>query len=223
MAIYPNGYFTWTDRIDLVNIDFAADINSVAHDLIAAETVLGANPQIEKSPVVGSNVTYSNLDARVSDVNAGNQRPVCSLSSSLINVQVGASVYGTYNKLIDTSGMFNGQDITVKASGWYSVYAATQANPNGYLGVGWSMIMLYVNNLYVGNDNWRWDFPNRQLWPIGLLGNAGHLHLTWEGACHAGDRIRVIYVNGTFDNPAPFISNVLKASFQRKLTNFVTG
>ena len=46
-AVYPNGYFTWTDRIDEVDIDYAEDINAVADDLSAVENTLGLLPQVQ--------------------------------------------------------------------------------------------------------------------------------------------------------------------------------
>lgn len=222
MATYPNGYFSWANRVDLVDIDYAEDINAVANDLVATEATIGLNPQTEKAPIVGSAKTYASVDARISDVNAGNPLPVVSLTSPLVHVRSNAATYATYNKAIDTNGMFNGRDITIKASGWYSVYVGGQFIPNPWSN-GFATMMLFVNNLFASSSTFRWDFPNRGLWPEPYLDLAGHTHIAWEGACHTGDRLSVLYINGTFCDPTPVTSNVLKASFRRKLTNFVTG
>ena len=71
-AIFPGGTFSWTNRIDDESVVFSNDVNSLAAEIIATETTLGVNPQIEKHPIIGTSpINYASVDARISDTLAG--------------------------------------------------------------------------------------------------------------------------------------------------------
>src|SRR5579862_3663844 len=121
VPVFPNAIFTWQDRVDQVNIDFANDINSVASDLISVESTLGANPQVESNPPSGGTpLTYSSVSSRISDAMQNAQLPVCILRADpfvVNNTSVGQLT--NFNSVYDPYSMFNGTDMSIIANGWY--------------------------------------------------------------------------------------------------------
>lgn len=202
--IYPNGIFSWTDRVDQVNVDFANDINSVASDLISIETVLGTNPQVEPHPPNGSlPVTYANVSSRITDAMQNNQLPVTILRASPFTVNNSSAGQLTpFNAIYDPFSMYNGTDMTIKQDGWY-VFTVHQTW--SWWNDGFSHTFLTTNGNTVEEDVIDWEFAGNgndksdQSTPrwqrFGLRSRIAHL--VWQGRCSAGERISVLAENGT--------------------------
>jgi hypothetical protein len=226
-AIFPKATFSWgTDRVDNQDIVFANDPNSLAAEVGAIETTVGAMPQVEKSPFVGNPVTYGSVDARISDVAAGNLNPYCSISVSnffVFNNQGPGSRWGhfnTFSKVFDPFGYYNGTDITIQASGLYIITGAQQWNwhDSGYL-----FHSLYLAGLWSAGHRWDWSafagsgpgaFENDR------FANTGW---TWMGALAAGTRVQVVSENGTSFNSYPVGSSYVKLYCLRKLPQSALG
>jgi hypothetical protein len=229
-ALYPNGLFSWTDKIDEVNIVFAIDPNSIAAETIAIENTLGANPQIEPSPPIAGAITYPTVSNRITDAMNNAQMPVVSLASSSTTCSnTNGGIFNQYKKVYDPFSAFNGVDITVPADGWWVV---TTTQTWDWWDVGYSHHSLCLNGL--GNilcDHLiNWEFPGNDVFN-GIRGRWQRFGLrpvtsytTWQGLCHKGDRFSGVSENGT-TNAAQNISNLtLKATMTRGVAgNFTSG
>ncbi len=217
--VFPKSVEPWTDRIDQVNVIWANDVNQLAAEIISIENTLGVMPHQEKAPYTGSAITYNSVDARISDVLAGNQMPYCSVSVSsdfVWNNQLSGTNWGhfnTYQKVYDPFGYYNGSDITVQASGLYLITGSQSWSwhDSGYL---WHS--LYIDDIWMCGHRWDWDFA-----PFGPAfyeaDRFANTAFTWMGAIPAGKRIRVVSENGTSFNPYPISNSWLRLYCLRKL------
>lgn len=227
VPIYPSAVFTWVDRVDQVNIDFANDVNSVASDLISTEITLGINPQIEKNPPNGkTSVSYSSVDARISDAMTNNQLPVVRLKG--VEQNVPANLSGVLNKYVasfDPYGLYNGSDITININGWWYI---TNIQRWDWWGDGFVHQTLTLNGqgnvltediidwAFSGNvleTNIPDDVPRWQL--FGLRPRVSTV--AWQGILQKGDRISVYSENGTSHSSFGLDDFVLSASCLRIL------
>lgn len=226
-AVYPNTNFTWRDRIDNVDPVFANDVNSIVDEVIAIEQTAGTNPQQEKQPIIGTTpVNYASIDARISATLQGTLKPVVELSCNNLPCKSGELIFNSYRARFDPFRMYNGNDVVVPADGWW-IISATQEweQPFGFE-TGFSTCGLFLNGAFLHHHVWRWDFPNRGLWPFGFpIGTIGTNTLTWQGLLHKGDRFQIGSNNGTFFEPHHILTGDLKACWIRSAdsTSFITG
>lgn len=226
-AVYPNTNFTWRDRIDNVDPVFANDVNSIVDEVIAIEQTAGTNPQQEKQPIIGTTpVNYASIDARISATLQGTLKPVVELSCNNLPCKSGELIFNSYRARFDPFRMYNGNDVVVPADGWW-IISATQEweQPFGFE-TGFSTCGLFLNGAFLHHHVWRWDFPNRGLWPFGFpIGTIGTNTLTWQGLLHRGDRFQIGSNNGTFFEPHHILTGDLKACWIRSAdsTSFITG
>lgn len=245
--VYPSGIFPWTDRVDNQSVDFANDINSAVAEIESVETTIGTNPQTETGVPAGLPVNYSTVSARITDAMTNAQLPYASLTLTtfaLLNSTSGTLM--PYKVGIDPYGCFNGSDITIPSTGWWSISASQQWS---WWGDGYSHIMLTLN----GSSNILdeklidWEFSGNQ--PPVIYSPAGEVisgnpaivvtprwwifgkrpMKTWvrfDGPLHKGDRISVYSENGT-SNPSHVLTNLnLKAIMMRTIpssVSFVSG
>lgn len=242
MAVYPRGFFSWLNRVDNQDVDYAEDPNSLAAEIIAVETTLGVNPQVEARPPLGNAQAYDTMSDRVSANMLGLSRPVCSLVGANQSVPSGASLYNTFGVDYDPFSMFNGQDITIPVNAWWIITASNNwSNPQ--VGTGFSLLSLMLNGVPVNISAWRWDFPNSNLLPHIFSGSpfisvnpggpsaptstgadSGYNTVTWQGLAHAGDRFQARSSNGTTINPHVINSYTLKACYLRSISGtFASG
>lgn len=225
--VYPNTTFTWQDRTDNVNPVFANDPNSLVAEVIAVEHTLGTNPQQEKQPIIGGvPINYASVDARISDTLAGSQKPVVELTCQNLPCKSGQLIFNSYRARFDPFRMYNGNDVVVPASGWWIISATQQWEQPFGIETGSSGCGLYLNGEFLYHHIWRWDFPNRGLWPFGFpFGVFGSNTMTWQGLLHQGDRFQIGSHNGTFFEPHHILTGDLKACWIRSAapTAFVTG
>lgn len=224
VPIYPNAIFSWIDRVDQVNIDFAGDINSVASDLIAVESTLGANPQVESNPPAGGQpVGYPNVSARISDAASAALMPVCILrSGSFIVDNLSSGALTPFNLIYDPYGMFNGTDITITANGWFLF---TVHQTWAWWDDGYSHTYLQTNGNTVEEDLINWEFagngkdPSDQSIPRWQkFGKRTRIaHLTWQGRCSPGERISVLAENGTSNTAMQVTYTALHVAMLKKL------
>lgn len=223
MSIFPKGLFSWTNKIDQQNIDYANDPNSLAAEVISIETTMGVQPQVEKNTPAGGTATYATVDARITDTLAGTFRPVCELVGYGQNVATGQSVYNTFIDQFDPYNCFNGRDITIPCNGWWLVTGNNIWN-DPFLDVGFSYMEMQINANPVKAHCWRWDRPNFSLWPIQSGAAAsGFNEVVWQGLLHKNDRVSIFSTNGTYRNPHVIANYDLKASFVRSVSGSFTS
>lgn len=248
-SIFPGGIANWTDRIDQVNRVFAVDTNTLASEMISIEKTLGINPQIEKKPPVGTTVTYTSTDARISDAMRNAQMPVVLLTRDHLDMNnVSGAVLNTYNASYDPAKSYNGTDITIPANGWWIVTSEQTWN---WWNDGFSHHALTFNGLnnIVDEDLIDWEFSgNIKLTTPNQITNQGEQNfpggfnpggpprwlqygkrsrttkVAWQGLCHKGDRFSVFSENGTSHASHRAFALELKASMIRSVSgNFVSG
>jgi hypothetical protein len=227
--VYPNGIFTWTDRVNNVSVDFANDINSTVSDLISVEKTLGTNPQNETGLPSGlsGKVAYSTVSARISDAMTNNQLPygsVVSTTNTVANNNGGQ--LNNYIQEWDPGNLWNGTDITIPCDGWYSV-VSTQKWP--WWSEGYSYHAFYVNGTsnLLGDDLIDWGFsgnatitptfgPNLPRWQ--QFGKRSRVtHIPWQGRLHKGDRISTTSENGTTNSVVSLIYITLRIHMVRTI------
>lgn len=207
-AVYPNGILPWTPRVDNQDTVWAKDPNQLAAEIMSIEGTLGTNPHVESSTPTGASVSYSNVSGRIHDVQMGNQNPSVTLATSTFyvpytgNVNTIADVPGYLNSYAlfggDGFGFFNGTDITLPASGWYTVFASQR--------VWWAasgtaqMTLWFQDGAQVSQDVWHWNFPTNNAGGAWGTHNK-HMRVFWQGWLPAGMRISVYTWNGTSNNP----------------------
>jgi hypothetical protein len=213
---YPGSIFPWTDRIDNVNIDFAADINSAVAEVESIEKTLGAGPQVELNPPTGIPVVYSTVAARISDAMNNNLLPFSSLwnVSATIPNNTGGTLL-SYKQRLDPYGMYNGTDLTLTTSGWWELYAAHAWN---WESSGYDLMQITVNGSAAGLDSqlFDWTFSGNiktgtsdpRYWQFGKRNR--RTSVAWGGILHKGDRVSVYAENGTPD--AAQVINVMELS-----------
>ena len=224
---YPNSVYVWgADRLNEVDVDWAADVNGPAAEIISLEKTLGVNPQIEKAPILGTQITYPNVDARISATLDGTGIPVVSLSNSeqycpnTLNLTSATNygVWNTYNSNYDPFNMYNGSVVTIPATGWWRIIIGQYWDwwSTGYHRCAW-----YRGNQWWRHDMHHWDFAGNQRggwWytddDIGEQRYA-HTSINWEGVLLAGDNLRVLSENGCPHTPHRTWNMEFKASFVR--------
>ena len=225
-AVFPKSVLSWTDRIDQVDVVWANDVNSLASEIISIEDTLGAMPQVEKSPFLGTAVTYADVDARISDTMAGTLHPYAELNSSNFYChntdRWGASGYGhlnSYNKVYDSGGLYNGSDITVPCSGLWLI---TGQQTWEWHTSGYCFHHLYCGGTWRCGHRWDWDFasngpgyyePDRQLTTA----------FTFLGPLTAGTRVQSVSENGTSRNPYQVFNSYLRIYCLRTLPASALG
>lgn len=221
MANYPKGIDSWTNRVDEVDIVWAADPNSLAAEILAIENAVGMMPHVESKPPAGNPVQYSSLSARVTDTLLGNQLPYVDLSTSSFNVSFSSNYlpnyYGSYINYkvnYDPWGYFNGSDVTVKAPGLYLINSYTTW---GYYNTGYLMTHLLVNGVESEDDRWDWDFPKSGPDDASYAGRWAVTKFTHMVPLQAGTRLRIIAENGTPKNPYPVINSYLRVFYLRSI------
>jgi hypothetical protein len=240
--VFPNGTFTWTDRIDGLNVDFANDINSVAAELISVETTFGNNPQIEGNPPVGHPITYPSVSARISDAMNSRKMPVGELSytqSVVANNNNGQ--LNNYKATYDPYNLFNGTDLTIQADGWW--YISASQSWQGWTD-GYSHMSLCLNGTsnVVDEQILNWEFPGNAViagvpgrWlavanatgpsPVTTTPNQRSIitSVSFQGLARVGDRFSVVSENGT-SNAAHVVNNLkLKGSMQVAISSSFTS
>lgn len=216
--IFPKSTFGWSDRVDQISNVLANDPNSLAAEVVSIENTLGAQVQVEAGPYIGNAVTYSNVNARITDTLQGNQKPYVSLANtagfSVYNGQGEGTKYGqynTYNALYDPFKQYNGSDITLGCTGLWDIYTVQTWV---WYSQGWLGHAIVVSNDVVDGDIWRWDFPNSG---IGSYSNNRYVQtrVRWSGLLPKGTRVRVVSENETSNNPYPVVNSYLRAFCDR--------
>jgi hypothetical protein len=229
VASYPNALFTWgADRQNEIDVDWAADANGPAAEILAIENTLGLNPQIEKQPIVGPNpIVYPSVDDRISATLDGTGIPVCSLGNSELMVPntlncSAATNYGVWNSYdnvaYDPFGMYNGTVVTIPASGWWRI---TIGQYWDWWSTGYHRCLWYVGDQWWRHDIWHWDFAGNQVggwWftndDVGQQ-RYSHTSITWEGVLTQGTIMRVASENGCPHTPHRTWNQEFKAAFVR--------
>lgn len=214
-SVYPSGVIQWTPRINCVDIVWANDPNSLANELVAIESTVGVNPQIESNPPYGvgavaplgvpGTVAYNTLSARVSDAMNNNLLPFTYLTGNDFYIPgSGGQAFNAYTVTLDPYGMYNGHDITVPCDGFWGLYHTQRFNQLGDNFIGLNMNFLYINGNWVHAQLWDWnnflgeasglDIPH----PSNVMGSNGIVNFSWMGLLHAGDRLQMLTANYTF-------------------------
>lgn len=217
--IWPKAIASWTDRINNTDIVWASDPNQLAAEILSLETTVGTMPQTEPSPPVGQPVTYKTMSARVTDSMLGNQRPYCSLAVSAVNVGYGSgpgeSTYVSYRKLYDPYGYFNGSDVTIRATGLYTVDAYQSWT---WYNAGYLSMYLIINGTICRNSLWSWKWFNSGTAKGSYTDDRFAVtNLSWIGGLKKGDRVRIGLENGTPRNPYRTFNGSLKVFYERQL------
>lgn len=223
--VYPKGIAAWSDKQNEIDVVFAADPNELAAEVLAVETTLGVEPQIEKSPLTGNPIAYATVDARISDQLAHRQIPVVSLNSGeqfFENFQGVGTFYGefnTYDKVFDPFDMYNGADVTIPITGWWIV---TVGQFWDWFSTGYHALHMFINDVWFRSCiPWHWDFAGNQpgsWWWGGLESNPlrpAHTTITHQGILQAGDRIRINSENGCPHSPHRAFNMDFQACFVR--------
>ena len=216
--VYPSGIFPWTDKVDNSDIDFAANVNSLASEVESIETTLGTNAQNEPLPPVGNPVNYSTVSARISDAMSNAQLPYAVLQSGSMTVgNNDAGELVRFTASLDPYKMYNGNDITIPVNGWWFVSSSVLWN---WWTTGYSHHFMTLN----GSTNildetvLNWEFPGNiqplsytadgfPISPPPVISTPPRWQLfgrrplktstLFHGPLHAGDRISVWLENGT--------------------------
>jgi hypothetical protein len=221
VAVYPKGIVAWADRVDLVNIVYANDPNTLAAEIGGIEKTLGVMPHVESAPIYGSPLTYSNVAARIHDVQVGTQEPICTLQNSSFSVPNSAptGTFNAYNILDDPFKWYNGTDITIQSDGWYSLSANQTVS---WWSSGYMHLVLYVGGTWVADDHWTWDFPENAA--NGRWKGRDHvMSVGWQGIVHAGQRIQVKTENGTGKDHITCYGAYLRAKYDRQVSHTQRG
>lgn len=227
--VFPSAIFTWTDRVDGVSLDMAADINTVASDLISVETTLGVNPQIEPTPPTGIPITYASVSTRVSDAMTNTRLPVCYLfSASQNNNNVSSGILNTYQVNYDPYNMFNGTDLTIPSNGWWSITSEQTWNwwnsgySRQYLALNGSSNVLcedFIDWTFSGNVGIAPFVPRWQIYGK----RPRTTHVNFQGLLHQGDRISIYSENGTSSATLGLVNLKLKASMLKVVSGTFTS
>jgi hypothetical protein len=217
MASFPKAIQSWTNRINGVDIVFAADPNSLAAEIIAIETALGTVPNIEPKPPVGNPVTYANVSARVTDTLLGNKLPFVSLSTQAFNLAFQSSTLDhgqrvAFKTVSDEFGYYNGTDVTIRANG---IYIVNNYVTWSYFTSGYVASYITINNVDQRGDMWKWNFPSSGPSDGSYVGRFGTTSSTWLGQLNVGDRLQTVVENGTPLNPYPVVNAQMTLQYLR--------
>lgn len=223
-ALYPKGVFNWgNDRIDGVDVDWADDQNSLAAEVVALENSVGEMPMVGAT-IIGPDITYQSMSARLTADEEGLNIPVISLGQDELfvdNFQGAGSYYGqwnTYNdQVYDPYGMYNGVDVTIPVLGWWRVIIGQYWD---WWSTGYHRMSFFVDEVFWRHDVWHWDFAGNYpggWWMLDDIQRPTHTSIAWEGVLNAGQRIRVLSENGCPHTPHRAYGADFKASFVRKV------
>lgn len=220
-SIYPDGVVSWVPRINNVDIIWANDPNSLADELIAIESIVGVNPQIETGVSSGSPITYATVSDRIAALARGVNLPYVTLENvTRTPIRHGDRYFHTYGPAsynADPFNMYNGADITVPADGIWVMFSKTHWDSEGRDIDGFCQHHMYLNDEWIDFDTWRWDFPNSYYWPRDIIGNLGINKLTYLGPLHKGDRFQLMSINGCSFSPLSVAYSTLRAQMIREM------
>jgi hypothetical protein len=224
-ASFPQSIASWTDRIN-GEIIWAADPNSLAAEIIAIETAIGVNPQIEYSPPFGPPVTYASESAKISAWGLGLNNPYISLELDTFNVQWQQSSepngvdfqiqHPPFRVKYDTHGYFDGTCMTVRATGLYLI---TQHQQWEYRPRGWCRSCCWVNGNRRRQDIFHYDsFPQgSDYYGQTYNGEYGETETAHFEHLVAGDTVRLTLGNATDVQQLQCVSSTFEAYFLRNL------
>ena len=226
-SVYPNGVFPWVDKVDNQDIDFAANINSLAAEIESVETTVGTTPQIESSPPTGLPVSYSTVSSRISDAMNNAQLPYSTLLNSSMSVgNISSGVKVPFLASLDPYSCFNGNDLTIPAEGWWIITSTAQWSwwSNGY---SHQSLTLNGSSNILDEFVLNWEFPGN-IQPLGYTVDGTYVptviatvpprwqkygnrpiktKVLFNGPLHSGDVISVYLENGT-SNSFQTVTNV---------------
>lgn len=206
---YPKGRFEWTDKVDEVSNVMAADVNSLAAEIISLEYILGEMIHWEEDAFLLASeiIFYDTLDARISDAMACNRHPYCELSLVPFGCPNGDVFnfnrpprFNSFVPIFDEFGFFNGSDCTIGLGGLYRIdgWQFWPFNDNGYVAHH-----LYIDGVWQHHDRFDWNFPNdgpAQWDRTGLATRPGMTFFSWTGNLNPGQRVQCYSENGTSVN-----------------------
>lgn len=223
-AAYPASVLNWTNRINSQTV-FAADPNALAAEIEAIETIVGVNPQIESSALVGSSKVFSSLSARVSDAMLQRGHPFIQLqrttpwavTHSNSTTHVTQNPYGTAPYVQNGYGTQSLQSgvVIIQDAGLWMIDAEQRWD---YAASGWVMQELYSGGTVLRRNVFSYSqFPSSGSNTYGerFLGLNGHTQTTFLGRLSAGTRISVASGNYTSSNPLNVNSMTLALYFIR--------
>jgi hypothetical protein len=230
-AVYPNGVLQWTPRTDQVNVVYANDPNTLAVEIGAVDSVVGTTPQIESNPPAGNPVAYATVSSRITAAMNGANLPFVSvLNTPGFFIGSGKQAFNSYTQQeVDPYNCWNGQDLTVPCSGWWSIRADQKWNQHGNSFHGLNILFLYLNGSWIDATQWDWTAwlataAAQHALPSNDLGANGWTQLRWEGLLHKNDRVQLLSANATFCPGIQITNMTLKAFCHRTITaNFVSG
>lgn len=219
VPIYPKALSSWTDRINNVDIVWAADPNTLAAEIISIEQTLGTMPHVEPNMPVGKPAVYPSVGSRISAVQLGANLPYCELVR--VNFKVGYGAYfngvaNVYQPLVDDFGFFNGSDMSMPTNGVYviDVFQVYAPWTSGFLNVH-----LTINNQLARTGTWSWDAVPT-FGPRSWANRTASAGLTWMGPLQKGDRVRVVTENGTGWAPYVVQYSSFRAQYIRSLSSY---
>ena len=212
IPVYPKALSSWTNRIDEVDVIWAADPNTLAAEIISIEQTLGLMPQVEPSPPVGNPVTYESVSARITDSGSGNLHPYVHVTNKSFKIgrtgPFSGAFLNPFEAVSDDYKFFNGTDITIKASGIYIADHSQQFEPQND---GWVATLFVVNNNYLRIV--KYDFV-----PVPRnITNYVSTEMHWMGDLIVGDRVRIATINATSKDPMTVTNSNLRIFYQRGL------
>lgn len=245
--VYPNGIFPWTDKVDNSDIDFAANINSIAAEVESVELTVGTTPNVEPSPPTGLPLTYGSVSNRITDAMSNAQLPYSALLATNVSVNnYGSGSLAPFTVGLDPYSCYNGNDITIPVNGWWLLTSESQWawSSNGY-----SHVSMTLNGSSSVLDEYvlDWEFAGNVL-PLSYTADGQPITnppsgsapprwqqfgtrpikvgLSFQGPLHAGDRVSVYLENGTAATFQTIVSMNLHAFMMRTIpptTSFVSG
>lgn len=228
-AVYPNSVLSWIPRVDQVNVIYANDPNTLAVEVQAVEATVGTIPQIESSPPAGNSVTYPTLSGRVSAANNNALSPYCSVANAAgFFINQGQQSFNHYpTQMSDPYSIWNGTDLSIPTSGWWSIRADQKWNQHGNNFSGLNILFLYLNGSWIDLAIWDWSVAiaaNQHNYPTNILGANGWTKLTWEGLLHKNDHLQLLSANATYCPGIQITNMTLKAFCHRTVsTPFTSG
>lgn len=227
-SIYPNSVFSWQPRVDDVNIVYANDPNTLATEIAGIESAIGTNPGTELNPPAGSAVQYPNLNARVSAAMNNAELPYAVLQNPTgCFLNAGQQRFHSYSQVYDPYKMWNGQDLTIPCSGYWSIRADQRWSQRGNEFNGLNFLFLYLNGNWCDCHVWNWAdcFTfSRFGFPSNIFGGNGFGKVNWEGLLNKGDRIQGLSSNGTNCPGVQALYQNLKIHCVRTVSgNFISG
>jgi hypothetical protein len=123
---------------------------------------------------------YGSVANRLTAIQMGDDLPVAHLSVRSVKIKISTETFITFQKSLDTAGMFNGADITLPVAGWWSITADCywDKNTNGY-----RMLLLDTG----GGTEITSDQRPTDNWTLRATRNT----LAWQGHLAKATRLRI--------------------------------